>query len=168
MRGLSPGTGKLQMLPARAAGCKGRGGQRERGERSTRSPASEMSPPHLALLCPAFHLPGTQAVSSANPPSRKLHRQYSHCQQPSLPTETCLAVPRSRSQGRRRRREGGCTARGGNLSTPPSQSKSQALPCSRSVLPATGWPAGRAAVCGEHEPAPSNELHGKQTLPMQD
>lgn len=103
-----------------------------------------------------------------NPPSRKLHRQYSHCQQPSLPTETCLAVPRSRSQGRRRRREGRCTARAGNLSTPPSQSKSQALPCSHSVLPATGWPAGRAVVCGEHEPAPSNELHGKQTLPMQD
>lgn len=149
MCGFSPGTGRLQMLPARAAGRKGRGGQRERGERSARSPASEMSPPHLALLCPAFRLPGTQALSSANSPSRKLHRQYSHCQQPSLPTETCLAVPRSRSQGRRRRRrEGGCTARAGNLSTPPSCLRKQkpsptlqplGAPCNRLA----GW-----ASCG--------------------
>lgn len=55
-----------------------------------------------------------------------------------------------------------------NTPIPSLRAKSQALPCSGSVLPAAGWQAGRAAVCREQEPAPSNKLHGKQTLSMQD
>lgn len=40
-------------------------------------------------------------------------------------------------------------------------SRRRALPCSRSALPAVG-------LAGERQPAPSNKLRRKQTLPMQD
>lgn len=116
-----------------------KGGQEEQ-RAAAPSPASQVPPLHQALLCPAL-LRVPLETSPGNFPDL---RGYAMKQNPWEEEE---------EEEEKKRMH--CVQETSHCPHPIFASQS----CW--VLPAVGRHAGRAAVCREHKPVPSNELHGK-------
>lgn len=114
--GFSPGTGRLQILPARTTGCK-------EGRAAAPSPASRVPALHRALLCPAPHLPSAPLETFP----------YLH---------GCAMKQNPREEEEEEKKRMHCVQETSHCPHPIFASQSRALPCSCRVLPAAGRHAG--------------------------
>lgn len=149
------------MLPARAAGPKGKGGARGEGGRNTWSPASPVPSPHPAFLRPAPHLPGTQAPPLQTLLAGNFTDHTATANSPACPRSPAWLCHEAGLRGGGGREDALCEQETFQRPHPTFASKSRALPCSHSVLPAVGWLGELRSAGNMNLPPATNFMENK-------